>query len=240
MRWFNKRSMLGHVATGRKSELYYEELGASFDEFMSAYDVERRVQLIDALLPKRRDFENGLEVGCGTGAVTQHFYRRVRNLTVSDLSAQLAESTGKAVSARWCREDACHLSFSDNTFDLVLSSECIEHTPDPVAAVKEMARVLAPGGTLVLTTPNRLWYPIVWGASRLHLRRFQGNEFFLWPGTVISKLRECGISGIRVQGCHLFPWQIPFAKRFLPYLDQLGRTLYPIMINFGVAGEKEY
>ncbi|NUB30509.1 methyltransferase domain-containing protein [Azospirillum brasilense] len=41
----------------------------------------------------------------------------------------------------------------DGAFDVVLCTEVLEHVPEPVAAVREMARVLAPGGTLLLTAP---------------------------------------------------------------------------------------
>jgi len=41
------------------------------------------------------------------------------------------------------------------TFDVVLCSEVVEHVPDPAAALRGLRRLLAPGGTLVLSTPQR-------------------------------------------------------------------------------------
>jgi SAM-dependent methyltransferase len=51
------------------------------------------------------------------------------------------------------------LPFADNSFDLILSNEVIEHVADDRAAVAEMARVARPGGRVVIFAPNR-WYPV--------------------------------------------------------------------------------
>ena len=51
------------------------------------------------------------------------------------------------------------LPFADDSFDLILSNEVIEHVTDDRAAVAEMARVARPGGRVVIFAPNR-WYPV--------------------------------------------------------------------------------
>ena len=51
------------------------------------------------------------------------------------------------------------LPFADNSFDLILSNEVIEHVTDDRASVAEMARVARPGGRVVIFAPNR-WYPV--------------------------------------------------------------------------------
>ena len=56
----------------------------------------------------------------------------------------------------YVQADAQNMSFDENSFDIVISCETIEHVPDPRAAVREMYRVAKPGGTLYLTTPNYL------------------------------------------------------------------------------------
>ncbi len=50
--------------------------------------------------------------------------------------------------------DSARLPFHDGTFDTVLSTQVLEHVPDPFAMVREAARVLKPGGYLVLTAPQ--------------------------------------------------------------------------------------
>ena len=50
--------------------------------------------------------------------------------------------------------DALHLPFPDGTFDRVIASEVLEHIPDDVAAMQELARVLRPGGSMAVTVPR--------------------------------------------------------------------------------------
>jgi len=226
------------TATPRVSELYFEEIGEDFRRFMSPYDVSRRTALIESLLPERTGSRRALEVGCGTGEISRWLLPRVGELTVADISERLAREVGEELGCAWAREDALRLSFPAGAFDLVVSSECIEHTPDPRSALSEMARVLAPGGVVVVTTPNRLWYPTLLVARTLSLRKFRGNEIWLFPGAVRRSLRRSGLRILGTSGCHLLPWQVPFARRILPLFDRAGRILHPLMINFGVAAAR--
>lgn len=226
----------------RKSELYYEEIGEDFDRFMSDYDVERRAWLIDSLMTDA--FGPGLvagdalEVGCGTGAITRHYRQRVGELLVTDISGPLAQTTGAENDASSQAEDATQLSFDDDRFDLIVSSECVEHCPEPARAVGEMVRVLRPGGTLILTTPNRIWLPVVVGAQRAKLRPFQGNEVFMGFRELESAVAAAGGDLIRHTGCHLAPWQIPGVKPLLRRLDERGDALARFMINQAVLVTK--
>lgn len=55
----------------------------------------------------------------------------------------------------------------DDTYDAIISCETVEHVPEPWTAVRGLARVLKPGGRLILTTPN---YFNVMGLYRAYLR----------------------------------------------------------------------
>jgi SAM-dependent methyltransferase len=67
--------------------------------------------------------------------------------------------------------DAVRLPFPDDTFDKVVLSEVLEHLPDDRAALREVRRVLKPGGVVAITVPHRdypmLWDPVNWLRERL-------------------------------------------------------------------------
>ena len=75
----------------------------------------------------------------------------------ADVDADLLSSRKAEFPAvRWLVAPAFPLPFHDATFDALFAGELIEHLTDPVPGVAEFHRVLRPGGTLILTTPNRL------------------------------------------------------------------------------------
>lgn len=219
----------------RKSETYFEEIGGRFDEWASPYDAAQRLAMIRRLLPQQAIGMDCLEVGCGRGAISAGIVRLVRRLTVADVSARLAREVGERLHIPWREFDACSIPLLDASFDLVISSECIEHTPDPRRALVQMARLVKPGGTLIVTSPNKLWFPVLWISMKTGVRKFAGNERWLFPFEAAGVLRRSGMSIAAMTGCHLWPWQLPLIRRLLPRFDRFGPVLYPLMINYGVA-----
>ena len=221
----------------RKDELYYENIGDDFDNFMSDFDVDQRAQLILEMLDGVTS-SNALEVGCGTGAITSKYRPLVSKLLVTDISEKLAIKTASKNKCEGECADATKLPYGDHSFDLVVSSECIEHSPNPSAAINEMCRVIAPGGFLILTTPNKLWYPIVKLSQVLKLRKFQGNEIFLSRREVRNIIECADFVILNHVGCHLLPWQIPGLKPILRRIDKHMGYLAPLMINQAIKAKK--
>lgn len=97
-----------------------------------------------------------LDVGCGNGYFTQWLARKgwqVWGLDHSFLNIQRAHR--EFPSLHWVVGSALALPFPRASFDVVVCSEVLEHLPDDQAAIDEIARILKPGGRLILTTPHR-------------------------------------------------------------------------------------
>src|SRR5215470_14460446 len=99
-----------------------------------------------------------LEVGVGTG-ISLPLYSRNCRLCGVDISApmlrkaheRVAELNLTNVEGLWVM-DAAHLSFPDNSFDVVVAQYVITTVPNPEATLDEFARVLKPGGEIVLVS----------------------------------------------------------------------------------------
>ena len=222
----------------KENDLYFEEIGEQFNCWMSPYDVQQRVKLIKKLLPEDVSDASCLEIGCGTGKISEIIAPLVKDLLVVDISEALAKSVGTRLGVDWMAQDACKLTLPHDTFDLIISSECIEHTADPRKALVNMTKALKEGGKLVVTSPNKLWYPVLWFAQVSGIRNFTGNEDWLFPFEAAKVLKKNTICDLQMSGCHLFPWQLPLAKYVLPFFDRFDRFLYPFMINYGILGRK--
>lgn len=99
------------------------------------------------------------------------------------------------------RGDATALPFDDATFDVVITSEVLEHIPDDVSAITELTRVLRPGGRLVATVPS--WFPEIvnWKLSdEYHAPAVPGGHVRIYARTELAaKLRAAGLD---VDGSH--------------------------------------
>ena len=123
------------------------------------------------------------------------------------------------------------LPFETGSVDFVVSSECIEHTRDPRQAVREMLRVLRPGGVLFLTTPNLLWRWSVGLAELLRIRRFEGIENWLSRPALRRAIVESGGEIIGTAGLHILPFQLTPLLPVIRLVNERGQWLKPLMIN---------
>jgi 2-polyprenyl-3-methyl-5-hydroxy-6-metoxy-1,4-benzoquinol methylase len=107
----------------------------------------------DAMYLRARPGAHALDVGCGSGRV-------LRNLAALGWDARGIDFDPAAVEA--CRAQGLRADiggldeqgFAPESFDALTASHVLEHLPEPAAFLRACARVLAPGGTLVVVTPN--------------------------------------------------------------------------------------
>jgi len=113
-----------------------------------------------------------LDAGCGSGRNMVELARRgaVTGVELAPASLQLARAreVGEVLPGSLDQP----LPFADATFDLAVALDVLEHVADDEGAVRELARVLAPGGRLLVTVPQYGW---LWGEHDVlshHHRRY--------------------------------------------------------------------
>lgn len=95
-----------------------------------------------------------LDVACGTGYGSAMLSERAAVVAVDYDPDAVATAAAAAPRATVQQGTLPTIDFADHTFDHVVSFETIEHIADALAAVREMRRVLKPGGTLQISSPN--------------------------------------------------------------------------------------
>jgi len=98
-----------------------------------------------------------LDVACGGGLLAPHLGDHGYSHVGVDLTAS-AVASATAHGILGVRGDVARLPFRDETFDVVVAGEILEHVPDLPAVVAEVCRVLRTGGTLVIDTIANTWW----------------------------------------------------------------------------------
>lgn len=176
------------------------DLGLGWPEPRGSLGIDRRLELLDGIVPLRGT--RVLDIGCGNGSYTERLADTFDQISGVEVEAgRLAEFQDR-VAARCDRErfdlrleSAEALSDADATYDAVVAIETLEHVVDLEAAVAEVGRVLRPGGSFFVTVPNRgfpfdthsfmvggtqrrsKWYPFVPWVKPLHRRIATARNF---------------------------------------------------------------
>jgi len=100
-------------------------------------------------------------MGFTLGVLARLFDARLAGVERNPDTINRAQEELRDLGVGLIRADAMRLPFADNTFDKILMTEVLEHLPDEQASLREIRRVLKPGGTYVLSVPNAN-YPFWW------------------------------------------------------------------------------
>ncbi|MEU8933238.1 class I SAM-dependent methyltransferase [Streptomyces sp. NPDC048409] len=153
-----------------------------------------------------------LDLGCGAGRHAFECYRRGAQVVALDQNAEEIREVGKwfaamaeageapaGATATAMEGDALALPFPDESFDVVIISEVMEHIPDDKGVLAEMVRVLRPGGRIAVTVPRYGPERVCWTLSDAyheveggHIRIYKADE-------LVGKIKE---AGLRPYGSH--------------------------------------
>lgn len=100
-----------------------------------------------------------IDLGCHKGEMTFELYPHTRGRLVGVEISHRAIREAKSYSAwkgypiEWIEADVAAVPLPDNTFDVAILAEVLEHVPDPAAVLQEAERLVRPGGHIVLSVP---------------------------------------------------------------------------------------
>jgi 2-polyprenyl-3-methyl-5-hydroxy-6-metoxy-1,4-benzoquinol methylase len=152
------------------------------------------------------------DLACGTGYGSKMLAdagaRTVHGMDISEDAVNLCRECNDNPNVTYSAANAQDLTaISDNEFDVVVSFETIEHLPDVEAYLDEIARILRPGGTYLVSTPDRRIVSTMYffqrhPANPYHIREFTGPELI---GLLSTRFE--------IKACHgqaFLPWWLVF------------------------------
>jgi SAM-dependent methyltransferase len=179
-----------------------------------------------------------LDVACGSGygshMLCQAGAKSVLGIDISSESINYASRFAEDA-VKFVQGDAQYLDLSDDSFDLVVSFETIEHTVNPKQFLSEVKRVLKPGGILIISTPNRHHFsPFYWvnrrPRNKYHLFEVNSTEFLeLLSGFFVVD---------KVYGQHLLPtwvgwWPVLSTLKLMSLILGKEDRIYSSIVTYG-------
>ena len=162
--------------------------------------------MIEASLLKCEEYVHGklLDVGCGSKPYKDTYFSAATSYVGVDYASEKSRPDIIA--------SALSLPLDNESFDTVVSTELLEHVPDPLRALREMHRVLKPGGHLILSTP--MYWP----------RHEIPHDYFRYPyDGLLYLVKESGFELVRIFN----------RGNAYVFLGQVIHHALPVFIRFG-------
>ncbi|MDV3257011.1 MAG: bifunctional 2-polyprenyl-6-hydroxyphenol methylase/3-demethylubiquinol 3-O-methyltransferase UbiG [Sphingomonas sp.] len=156
--------------------------------------------------------KKALDVGCGAGLLAEPLARLGAEVTAIDAAPQCIDVAKDHSAGQGLAIDYRNAAVEevDGQYDLVTAMEVIEHVADPAEFVAQLAKRLAPGGLMILSTPNRtawsklLTITLAEGLGRIP-KGTHDFEKFIDPDQMRGLLAAAGLEVIDFEGIALSP-----------------------------------
>lgn len=128
---------------------------ADYHQMTNASKGVGRHPQVELLLQRIKPTDRVAEFGCGGGEVLQRAGQRAKQAIGFDIgSIALGKARARPGNHRVIQSDVANVPLPSNYADIAYSFEVLEHVWDPASVLREMVRVVRPGGTIIVTTPN--------------------------------------------------------------------------------------
>ena len=136
--------------------MFWDKIASLYDLFENVYNYK----VYSGTGKKVAEFINSndtvLECACGTGAISREIAKKCKRLIATDCSVNMLKQAkrkcGRFNNIVIKKADITNLNCHDNRFDKAVDGNVIHSLPDPYNAIQELARVVKPGGKIIIPT----------------------------------------------------------------------------------------
>jgi ubiquinone/menaquinone biosynthesis C-methylase UbiE len=221
---------------------FYDDFAGDFDAKMNKHETSKRLHIIfdNILNPGEIKGKKFLDAGSGTGWFSKKASEIGASVTSLDVGENILSEVAKKCDTTRVVGSILEIPFPDATFDIVVSTEVIEHTPNPRQAISELCRVLKPSGILIVTVPNRIWLWSCLIANALKLRPYEGYENWVWYRDLKKWVEEEDSMHVEQHfGFNIIPCVFKFTYPFIDFCDRWGDSFGWMMVNTGIRAAKK-
>ena len=145
------------------SSMGYGKIASFYHKIFERLDINTQIRariiFKELAIIEKEKSDKVLDIGCGDGIFPIELAKRGYSVVGVDLNVKSVNyakyfSKRSEVKIDFLVGDACHLPFANESFDIILCSEVLEHIKDDEGAIREIERVLKQNGLLILTVPS--------------------------------------------------------------------------------------